>query len=786
MKTATEIDSSAEFKQKYPRVAKALEPYDRYATELASGFPRLMSSIENGWGTADCFDYINGLLFSDRAGRQGFSAEIVDEILFIKNVFEISFPRLSGNPFDPFSNIRANEISEKIKETKKPPPNVTPAADQTTLDKPKRSGRGSGARMPETPTIAELSEQIVRLERGEIPAGKNRKLMGEYLLEAGLIDNSSLTKALDFQSKAPIHHLIGECLLADGAIEKQQINWALSVQRGVPVVDAAAIDVSPEAVRLVPIRIARLKSAMPIAMVDRRLVVAVTDPFDMELQEYFSFLSGTRAILVFSLAEKIEIAQGSYAQGGGKPRLRQLDEARPRAAGSSSANKSVGLVRPIQEMAFEDSVDDDDDVQESIEVASVDENDETVIGLVNKVISDAIRVGASDVHFEAFPRTKNAQIRFRKDGQMEAHSNYPLSYHAAVVSRIKIIAELDISERRKSQDGKISFGQGSKRLDLRVSTIPTTNSLEMVTIRILSSGKPLPMSKLGMHPEMLAAFKTEIYKPYGLVLVCGPTGSGKTTTLHSILRELNTPDRKIWTAEDPVEVVQKNISQVQVLPKIGWTFANALRAFLRADPDVIMIGEIRDSETAKVAVEASMTGHLVMSTLHTNSAAETLARLIDLEVAPFNLADSILAVLAQRLARRICNDCGEEYEFSTSELETLVDEYHFAGVGKAATRTERDKLLSKWRAEFSDGRPLSGRRAIGCSSCNGTGYRGRLGLHELMVATPDVKRLVRGRASTGEIFRQAMADNMKTLRQDGIEKVAQGLTDLKEVRAVCL
>lgn len=784
-KTATEKDGATEFIRAYPRVAKALEPYGRLTTELALSFPRLMSTIENGWGTSDCFTYINSLLFSDRAGRQGFSAGIVDEILFLKNVFEISFPRLTGNPFDPFSNLRASEIGERIKESKKALADAAQAPVQVSSDRAGKGRRTSNNRLPETSTIAELTAQLLKLERGEIPSGKNRKLIGEYLLDAGVLDHSTLTKALDFQSKAPVHHLIGECLLVDGAIEKQQVNWALSVQRGVPVVDAASIEVSSEAIRLVPIRIARLKAAMPIAMIDRRLVVAVTDPFDVELQEYFSFLSGTRAILVFSMAEKIEIAQGTYAQGGGKQGgLRQYDEsfrASPLAVG-----KKIGVGRPLYEPLADEFAEEDDDSQETAEVASVDENDETVIGLVNKVINDAIRVGASDVHFEAFSRTKNAQIRFRKDGQMEAHTSYPLAYHPAVVSRIKIIAELDISERRKSQDGKISFGQGSRRLDLRVSTIPTTNSLEMVTIRILSSGKPLPMSKLGMHPEMLSAFRDEVFKPYGLILVCGPTGSGKTTTLHSVLRELNTPDRKIWTAEDPVEVVQKNISQVQVLPKIGWTFANALRAFLRADPDVIMIGEIRDSETAKVAVEASMTGHMVMSTLHTNSAAETLARLIDLEIAPFNLADSVLAVLAQRLARRICNDCGEEHEFGAEELETLVDEYHYASVGKAASKAERDKLLSKWRSEFTSGRPLSGRRAIGCATCNGTGYRGRLGLHELMVATSEIKRLIRGRASTGEIFRQAMADGMKTLRQDGIEKVAQGLTDLKEVRAVCL
>ena len=289
-----------------------------------------------------------------------------------------------------------------------------------------------------------------------------------------------------------------------------------------------------------------------------------------------------------------------------------------------------------------------------------------------------------------------------------------------------------------------------------------------------------------MHPAVLEAFRQQIIKPYGLILVCGPTGSGKTTTLHSVLRELNTPERKIWTAEDPVEVVQRNISQVQVLPKIGWTFAAALRSFLRADPDVIMIGEIRDAETAKVGVEASMTGHLVMSTLHTNSAAETLGRLLDLDVASFNLADAALAILAQRLARRVCTECAERHEFNADELETLVTEYFLAGGGKSPLKTDRERLLSRWRAEFGDAGVLVGMRAVGCSVCNGSGYRGRLGIHELLVVTPEIRRLVRVSASTGEIFRQAIGEGMKTLRQDGIEKVVQGLTDLKEVRTVCL
>lgn len=788
-----EIRDVPGFAPQYPRIAVAMARYGREANEMAQHFPRLLTTIENGWGTPDCYEYINKLLFSDRSGRQGFSSEVVSELILIKNIFEIEFPRIANNPFDPFSKLRASEIEEKAKELQHSKNIAVGGGESGSIDKSRKSTESSQpkAKSHEINSVAVLKTQLERLEQGAVPIGNDRKLLGEYLVSFGAADIAAINHALEYQKKAPIHHLLGECLLSEGTIEKQQLNKALSMQRGIPVVDVAAIDVTPDAVRLVPIRIARLKAAMPIAFQNRHLVVAVTDPFDAELQEYFSFLSGTRAVLVFASAESIAAAHGNYTHGNNKEGLNLGAGSRQEPGKNGTGGKhsaSLSKQSNSESLHHVDDIGEDADDINAVQddAGAVDENDETVIGLVNKVVNDAVRVGASDVHFEAFPRTKNAQIRFRKDGVMEAHTTYPLSYHAAVVSRIKIMSELDISERRKSQDGKISFGQGSKRLDLRVSTIPTSNSLETVTIRILSSGKPLPLSKLGMHPSSLEAFRNEIAKPYGLILVCGPTGSGKTTTLHSVLRELNTPDRKIWTAEDPVEVVQRNISQVQVLPKIGWTFANALRAFLRADPDIIMIGEIRDSETAKVAVEASMTGHLVFSTLHTNSASETLARLIDLDVAAFNLADAVLAILAQRLARRVCTECGDQFEFSSDELETLVNEYHYAGSGKTATKAERDRLLASWRAELSGGKSLAGIRAVGCNACNGSGYRGRLGIHELLVVSPELRRLVRAKASSGELFRQAISDGMRTLRQDGIEKVAQGLTDLKEIRTVCL
>jgi type II secretory ATPase GspE/PulE/Tfp pilus assembly ATPase PilB-like protein len=579
----------------------------------------------------------------------------------------------------------------------------------------------------------------------------------------------------------------------------------------VPIVDVSNLEISPEAVRLIPLRIAQVKRAMPVIVYDNRIVIAVENPFDTEVQRYFSFLSGLRAVLVYSTHEQIDTALNSYSESkngavqhaelNGKKRdfkqnvngiLSQQDiqdgkQSFDTQKKADRVQRSM-LVDQDSDDEFSDEQSDDftNQANETSSLKNIDENDETVIGLINKIVNDAVRFGASDIHFEAFPRTRNSQIRFRKDGKLELNSTYPINFHAAVVSRIKIMAALDISEKRKSQDGKITFGHANKKLDLRVSTIPTSSSLEVVTIRILGSGKPLPLSKIGMHPDALDIFKRQINKPHGLILVCGPTGSGKTTTLHSVLRELNSNDKKIWTAEDPVEIVQKNICQVQVLPKIGWTFAKALRSFLRADPDVIMVGEIRDSETAKVAVEASMTGHLVLSTLHTNSAAETLVRMMDLEVVAFNLADATQAILSQRLARRVCSDCAERFEFSPEELDQLVSEYTINTVEKPLSKQERQKLIARWHNEFDDNGHLYGRRGAGCTVCHGTGYRGRLGIHELLVMNGELRHQITSGASTTEIFKLAVKDGMKTLRQDAIEKVLQGYTDLAEIRMACI
>jgi type II secretory ATPase GspE/PulE/Tfp pilus assembly ATPase PilB-like protein len=333
------------------------------------------------------------------------------------------------------------------------------------------------------------------------------------------------------------------------------------------------------------------------------------------------------------------------------------------------------------------------------------------------------------------------------------------------------MAKLDISEKRKPQDGKIRFRGPMGTIELRVATIPTSGGNEDVVMRILAASKPLPLERMGFSARNLEEFKKILSKPYGIALVVGPTGSGKTTTLHSGLGFINTSDTKIWTAEDPVEITQPGLRQVQVHPKIDFTFAIAMRAFLRADPDVIMVGEMRDHETAATGIEASLTGHLVLSTLHTNSAPETITRLLDMDIDPFNFADALLGIMAQRLARTLCKDCKEEYVPSQEEFAELMQDYGLE---------YWDSLGIKYSPSLKLFRPK------GCGKCGNTGYKGRIGLHELLVGTDEIKRKIQKREPIEELRNQAMRDGMTTLLQDGIQKVLQGVTDFKQVRAVCI
>lgn len=431
----------------------------------------------------------------------------------------------------------------------------------------------------------------------------------------------------------------------------------------------------------------------------------------------------------------------------------------------------------------------EESVISSEEISAAQDNE--LVKLVNQIIVDAHRLGASDIHVEPYPGAEKVRIRFRRDGNLMNYREVPANWRNPLVARIKIMCDLDISERRKPQDGKIKMKKFVPNLDieLRVATVPTAGGLEDVVMRILAAGEPLPLEKLALSDSNLTNLKRVIDKPYGLFFVCGPTGSGKTTTLHSVLKYLNKPETKIWTAEDPVEITQKGLRQVQVNPKAGLTFASIMRAFLRADPDIIMVGEMRDAETAGTGIEASLTGHLVLATLHTNSAPESVIRLLDMGMDPFNFSDALLGILAQRLARRLC-DCKEAYAAGEDELKQMLAEYceelRNTAAWKQNPQAEMAKQYQQWQQRYAKDGQITLYRAKGCDKCGNTGYKGRVGLHELLVGTDPVKALIQEKARVAQILTCALEEGMRTLKQDGIEKVLKGVTDMSQVRAVCI
>ena len=400
----------------------------------------------------------------------------------------------------------------------------------------------------------------------------------------------------------------------------------------------------------------------------------------------------------------------------------------------------------------------DDDVDESAAASSA------IIQLVNKIIVEANRLDGSDIHIEPSKDNAPGIVRVRVDGECTEILRVPGEHTAALIARIKVMSRLDISERRKPQDGKCKLKIGKRQLELRVATVPTVNG-ESAVLRLLAAGSALPMEKLALSDRNFEVVSDMCVKPHGLLLVVGPTGSGKTTSLHAVLGHINKPNKKIWTAEDPVEITQPGLQQVQVQPKIGFTFADAMRAFLRADPDVILIGEMRDKETASIGVEASLTGHLVLSTLHTNSAPETITRLLDLGLDPVNFSDALLGILAQRLMRTLCPKCKEPYEPEQKEIDHLIKQYGedvFPELGIDTNGLELNK-------------------AVGCDACGGTGYKGRVGVHEVLIGTHKLQAMIYRHAEMDEIREQAIADGMRTLKQDGIAKIFQGLSDYAQL-----
>ena len=575
--------------------------------------------------------------------------------------------------------------------------------------------------------------------------------IGEVLIEAGLATAEDIEKALGEQRRRGGKR-IGQILVEMKLVSEVDLSMTLAKKFQLPFVDLDHCAINLQALEELPKDFIEKNKVLPVDADAKVVTLALADPLAVDTIDMVRLRTKKQVCEVVVTPSQLEKYIPTY-----------LDQVESK----NVANEMDDILKVLAS---------GDDAQlgaetETSETGQVMDSDNAIIKLANQIIIDAYRRGASDIHLEPNGRERTMMVRFRVDGDCVAYQEIPAAYRLPLVARIKIMSQLDISERRKPQDGKIRFKIAERQIELRVATIPTVNGNEDMVLRILAASKPIPLDKMGLSERNLEGFNGVINKPYGLVLCVGPTGSGKTTTLHSALGAINTIDTKIWTAEDPVEITQVGLRQVQVNSKIGFTFANAMRAFLRADPDVIMVGEMRDTETASTAIEASLTGHLVLSTLHTNSAPETVTRLIDMGLDPFSFADALLGVLAQRLARSLCKQCREQYVIDDKELNELADLY-----GKEA-------FLELVRYDLPGGLKLW--KPVGCEACSKTGYRGRIAVHELLVTNDALKTSIQKKAPVGEIRELAKQGGMTTLLQDGIRKVLAGNTDLKQVLAVC-
>jgi type II secretory ATPase GspE/PulE/Tfp pilus assembly ATPase PilB-like protein len=619
-----------------------------------------------------------------------------------------------------------------------------------------------------------MPEQLLRaLEvQSRMPIAR----IGEALLSLGMITDAQLRAGLAHQKTEPQVPL-GETLVRMGVVSRGQLQTALVRKMGYPLVNLHVFPVTAEALAKISHAVARRLQVMPLMLHEGRLIIALEDLSNQHSAiDEVEFIAQVKVIPVLGQCLDLDsVLQRAYEKVGAQATgfTLGIDPARPiefDMAGTSELLETLEKEGPTAASTE----------------APIEQSDNSLVRMINSMILEAHREGASDIHIESYPGQEKTRIRFRRDGRLYTYLELPPSYRNAIVARVKIMCDLDISEKRKPQDGKINFAKFSPqhRIELRVATIPTNSGLEDVVMRILASAKPIPMSELGLSERNLAQLTHAVERPYGMVLCVGPTGSGKTTTLHSALMHINTPERKIWTAEDPIEITQAGLRQVQVNPRIDWTFAKALRAFVRADPDVIMVGEIRDEETAKTAIEASLTGHLVLSTLHTNSAPETVTRLLDMGMDPFNFADSLLAVLAQRLVRRLCTHCVGSSPASQEKVEELLADYmHAFGSGEASKEQQREAVRADWLRRYGRDGELQVYRSAGCKHCDDTGFKGRVGIHELMVISKNLRRLVQSGARAEELQEAALHEGMRTLRQDGIEKVLAGKTTIEEVRA---
>ena len=574
---------------------------------------------------------------------------------------------------------------------------------------------------------------------------KTRPSKFDHLLENHLLTQKELNRAVASARRSK--KTIEEILTDELKIPKREVGQSLNHFFNVPFVEFNPRSAIPgDILSGLKVAFMRTNRWVPLRQENGKIVVAIDNPQDLQrIGEIKSLFPGKQVSFCVALKKDILDFITLFTQ----------DE-----------KEMAGIDEIIQQLQ-------DEEVEIEEAESGVGEEDSVVVQLVNKMILDAYTRGASDIHIEPYSGKENTEVRIRIDGSCMLYQTIPYAYRNAVVARIKIMSDLDIAERRKPQDGKIKFKKfGGKDIELRVATVPTQGGLEDVVMRILAAGEPIPLEKIGFSTRNFNNFVAAITQPYGIIFVCGPTGSGKTTTLHSALGYINKTETKIWTAEDPVEITQRGLRQVQVKPKIGVDFAATMRSFLRADPDVIMVGEMRDEETTSIGIEASLTGHLVLSTLHTNSAPESITRLLDMGMDPFNFSDAILCIMAQRLVRTICKNCKQTFHPDKKAYQELVREYGL------------DAFKEQVQIPYSE--ELNFSKPDGCELCQNTGYAGRMGIHELLMGTDEMKKLIQSKSRIEEIRDQAIKDGMTTLKQDGIEKIFKGFCDLLQVRKVCI
>ncbi|MCM3870876.1 MAG: type IV-A pilus assembly ATPase PilB [Pyrinomonadaceae bacterium] len=594
--------------------------------------------------------------------------------------------------------------------------------------------------------------------------------LGEILVRENLISAQHLREALDYQREHGGR--LGYNLVKLGLVTDDMITAVLSRQYGIPSVNLDLFQIDESVLRLIPQEVAQKYSVIPLSRVGATLTLAMVDPTNVFAMDDIKFMTGLNVEPVVVAEVSIQLAIAKYYGTSREIELAAISVEEPayeRSNGkSSNGNNSPGAITHADLVSL-DSIDFDHSNAEDVEVVEDNEEidlstlsrmseDAPVVRLVNVLLVDALRRGASDIHIE--PYEKELRIRFRIDGVLYDVMHPPLKLRDALISRVKIMSKLDISEKRLPQDGrikiKVKVDARSRELDFRVSTLPTLFG-EKVVLRLLDKENlMLDMTKLGFEAESLVKFQRNISRPYGMVLVTGPTGSGKTNTLYSALQSLNTVQTNIMTAEDPVEFNLMGINQVQMKEQIGLNFAAALRAFLRQDPNIVLVGEIRDFETAEIAIKAALTGHLVLSTLHTNDAPSTISRLMNMGIEPFLVATSVNLIQAQRLIRRVCKDCKEQHSLPP---EAMME------VGFSA---DEAKNLKTYKGK-------------GCSTCNNTGYKGRIGLYEVMEVNDEIRELILIGASALELRKKAIEDGMITLRESGLYKIRDGLTTLEEV-----